>query len=68
MDHDKDSETSTETEQQEPVLRIGMLGIVEQEGMLVGKHRLRFCERDAMLAPIGSSLACVPLKPELAHD
>lgn len=64
MGDDQDPEGATEPEQQEPILRLRMLGVVEQQGVLVGEDCFGFAERGAVLAPVRRGFPGVPIRTE----
>ena len=45
-----------------------MIRVVEQAGILVQKSGLRFFEGDTVLRQVGSSLAAIPGKLDIAHS
>ena len=50
-DHEQ-SEAGTETKQNKPILACRMFRIVDQTGMVVIKHRLRFIEANPVLSRV----------------
>lgn len=62
------SRLKTVSEEYEPLFFIRMIGIVEQAGVLVEKHGLGFFEGHAVFCQVGSGLANVPNKPDIAHS
>jgi len=42
-----------------------MIGVVEQQSIVIEEHRLGVIKRDAMLTLVSGGLAWVPFKPEL---
>ena len=45
-----------------------MIRVIDQAGAVVKKDSFRFLERDAVLCQVGSSLAAVPGKVNIAHS
>ena len=68
MTHDKTPRLDAIPKQQEPILIRGVIGIADQAGALIQKHRLRFLKRDAVLQQIGPRLTPVPGKFDIAHS
>ena len=67
VNHHQDPKTGAEAEQNESILGRRVIGIIEQEGVLIGKHRLRLGEADAVLTAVRGGLRGVPSEAELAH-
>jgi len=67
MDHDQDPQRGAQTEQDEPLLGVGVVGVIEQQGLLIAEDRLGLGEGDAMLTLVRGVLGRVPLEAEVAH-
>jgi hypothetical protein len=57
-----------ETQQQEPILILGMIGIVNQAGIFVQEDRFRLFKGHAMLNEVGFGFAAVPGKFDIAYS
>ena len=68
MADNEHAETHTETQQDEAILAIGVLGIVNKERMFIGEDCQRFLEANAMLPLIACAFAWVPLEADFSHD
>ena len=64
---DQEPQCRADTEQYEPFFATRMIGVVNQDGVVVEEHRLRFLERDAVLALVAGVLPLVPLKAQIGH-
>ncbi|HEX4337777.1 MAG TPA: hypothetical protein VH062_17830 [Polyangiaceae bacterium] len=67
MADDEDSQRRAQTEQDEARLAVGMIGVVEEQRIVVREDALCFVERNAMLAPIRVAFLGVPFESELRH-
>jgi hypothetical protein len=45
-----------------------MIGIIDEQGSLVGKHRLSFLETHAVLALVGGVLPRIPFEANVVHE
>jgi len=64
MDDDEKPETLAQTEKNEALLVLGMVRVVNQQGMLIGEHGLRIFKGDAVLPEIDLGLLRIPLEPD----
>lgn len=62
MDHEEDPYVAAQTQKQETLFVVGMIGIGHEEGGDVRKDAASFLESDALLPPIDAVLAGIPLK------
>jgi hypothetical protein len=67
MANDECAERAAQSQQNEPVLVLGMIGIVDQYGTLIEENRMRFIERHAVLPAVRRVLPVVPFEPEVSH-
>jgi hypothetical protein len=67
MAHDQQPKAIAEAEQDEALLLFRMIGISDQEGVIIAKHGLRLLEGDTVLPAIGRILASIPLEPQPGH-
>ena len=67
MRDDKHSERGAQAEEGEPILVGGMIGVDQEDSLLVCEDSLGFVERDAMLSDVLSSLCGVPLEAKVIH-
>jgi len=67
MIDDQASCLKTISEQDESLLFLGMVRVIEQTGAFVEKCSLRLLEGNAVLCQVGSRLAIVPGKFDIAH-
>jgi hypothetical protein len=67
MGYDQHPKSKTESQQQEAVFLVGMIGIEIEFGVIVEENGLRLLERYAVLAPILSPLLLVPNKTNCLH-
>jgi hypothetical protein len=56
MNHNQTARSKAVTQQQEPIFNVGVIGIVDQTGIVVQEHGLRFLERNAMLGQLDRAL------------
>lgn len=47
-----------QAEQDEPLFALGVIGILEEQGLVVAEDRLGFLEADAVLAENGMGFCC----------
>ena len=67
MTDDQAVRLKTITQEQEPFFFPGVIRVIDQAGALIQKNSLSFLERDAVLYQVGSSLALIPGKLNIAH-
>lgn len=63
MRNDENSKGRTQTHQKKPRFLLGVLQVVKEQTVLVGKDALSLFERDAMLGFVGTGLLGIPGKP-----
>ena len=68
MADDKQPQNGAEAEKDETILLLGMIGIVDQQGVLVGKYRGGFLEVNPVLVAVGFALGLIPFKSQVFHD
>ena len=68
MADDKQPQNGAEAEKDETILLLGMIGIVDQQGVLVGKYRGGFLKVNPVLAAVGFALGLIPFKSQVFHD
>ena len=64
---DEHPQRRTETEQYEPILALGMIGISNYKRVIICENGRSFFKRDAVLPTVGGVLSLVPLKPQFSH-
>ena len=57
-----------QAQKHEAILVVGMVGVVDEQGMIVKEDRLSFLERNAMLALIEATLSGVPVESKATHE
>jgi hypothetical protein len=62
--HHENPESETESEKHEAVLLVGVVRVVDQQGIVVEEDALGLLERDPVLAPVQSALALIPFEPK----
>jgi hypothetical protein len=67
MAHDQRLGLCTDAEKEESILFIGMVRVMDEQGVLVSEDRLAFLEGNAMLPLIGCVLVFVPYEPQWSH-
>ncbi|HEY9425552.1 MAG TPA: hypothetical protein VIR34_00245, partial [Gemmatimonadaceae bacterium] len=67
MHHDQHPEHGTDSEEDEAVLRGGVVRIIDQESAVVAEDSDRLLEGDTVLAPVRGGLARISLEGELSH-
>jgi hypothetical protein len=67
MANDQDPKPTTQSEQNEPVFVIGMIGIVNELRPLVREDGFGLVEGDSMLLLVSNRLSLIPGKVKLAH-
>ena len=67
MADDKHPQQRAETEQYEPILALGMIGISNQKRVIIRENGRGLFKRDAMLPAVGGVLSLVPFKPQFSH-
>ena len=67
MTHHQCVQVGTETEKNEAILDSRVLGIIDQQGMLIRKHRLGLLKGDTMFSYVLPILPFVPLKCNATH-
>ena len=67
MAHDESAKRRAQAEKDEAILVVGMVRIIDEQGVVVQEDRLGFLERDAVLVLVGSVLPGIPFKPETSH-
>ena len=67
MAHHQRVQVGTETEKDEAILDARVLGIIDQQGMLIRKHCLRLLESDSMFSYVVLILPFIPLKCNAKH-
>ena len=67
MTHHQCVQVGTETEKDEAILDARVFGIIDQQGMLIRKHRLGLLEGDPMLSHVVLILPFIPLKCNATH-
>jgi hypothetical protein len=65
--NEQDSQRSAQAEQNEALLAEGVVRIVEQQGLLIIEHGLRFFEVDAVFANILAGLNGIPIEAGRRH-
>ncbi len=68
MTDDERSERTAEAEKNKALLPSRMIGVRNQEGMLVEEDRLGFLERHAVFPLVCRILAIVPFEPQVRHE
>ena len=68
MADDQAARLKTISKQHEPFFFLRVIRIIDQAGVLIEKNSLRFLEGDAVLHQVGSSLAAIPGKLDIAHS
>ena len=68
MAYHKGSKRAAQAENDEPIFPLRMVGIWNEERVLIEKHRLRFLERYAVFPSICRILAFIPFEPQLGHS
>ena len=64
MRDNEDAEARAEAEEDQPILGLRMVGIVDQDGVIVIERGGSVFERDAMSTQVRGSLARIPLETE----
>ena len=67
MTDDKRSERTAEAEKNKTLLRSRMIGVRNQQGMLVKEDRLSVLERNPVFPLVCGILAIVPFEPQFGH-
>lgn len=67
MDDDEETALGAETEQNESVLPIGVIGIGNEQSEVISEGGSRLLERDTVLGEVGGRLAQVPLEANPRH-
>ena len=67
MAHDKRSGLCADAEKEESLLFIGMVGIVDEQGVIISEDRPTLLEGYPMLTLIDDVLAFVPYEPQRFH-
>ena len=67
MNHDQKSEAEAEAQKNESVFVFRVVGVVDQQAVFVGEHRLRVVEGDAVLAQVGLGFPWIPLEADARH-
>ena len=65
--HNKDPQFPTHSQHQDTVFVMGMIRVKVADRILIEENRLRFLERDAVLAPVCAILPFIPLEPQAVH-
>lgn len=68
MTDDERSERTAEAEKNKTLLPSRMIGVRNQQGMLVKKDRSGFRKRHAVFPLVGRILAIVPFEPQFRHE
>ena len=68
MADDQQSQNGAEAEKDETILLLGMIGVVDQQGTLIGKYRGGFLEVNPVLAAVGFALGLIPVKSQFIHN
>lgn len=67
MAHDQRSQGAAESQEDEPILLLGVIRIGDQQGALVKKHGMSFVKGDAVSSTVCRILPVVPLEPDRCH-
>lgn len=68
MTDDKRSERTAEPEKNEPLVRPRMIGVGNQQGMLVTEDRLSLLKRHPVFLLVRRILAIIPFEPQFGHE
>jgi hypothetical protein len=66
--NDECSHGLTEAQQEEAIFFFGVVGVADQESLLVEEDRNGLAEGDAMLPLIGRRFVIIPLEVDVGHD
>jgi hypothetical protein len=64
---DQGPQPGAETQEHEPVLSVGVIGVPHEEGMVVREDGLSLFERHGVLALVTLVLGLVPIEKKVAH-